>query len=198
MNEIPMELDRAAFQRVWERVMPRDRPDCPFTLEPPQDLSPVPQPLTRAPLPPLPPPEPPQSIPCLGEASLGELPRLEELARGCEKLRRTYRTLGKKMGSRGGFSALAAGKAGQLRRLLAAHFLISGREYTPTVSGMAALPQTRALALREGFRAEQLEAAALMDAAQATSDPCLARLYRDLAEEDGERAQRLRVALERR
>ena len=28
------ELDHAAFARVWRRVMPEDRPDCPFTLEP--------------------------------------------------------------------------------------------------------------------------------------------------------------------
>lgn len=26
--------DREVFERVWRRVMPEDRPDCPFTLEP--------------------------------------------------------------------------------------------------------------------------------------------------------------------
>lgn len=197
MNEIPMELDRTAFQRVWERVMPQDRPDCPFTLEPMEELAPSPQPLVRSPLSPPLRQEAPRSIPCLGEASLGELPRLDELIRECGRLRRTYWTLARRMGSRGIFSDMAARKNGQLRRLLAARFLISGREVTPAFSGSPALPKTRALALREGFRAEQLEAAALMDAAQAAADPCLAQLYRALAKENGEQAQRFRTALER-
>ena len=29
-------LDQASFRRVWQRVMPQDRMDCPFTLEEPQ------------------------------------------------------------------------------------------------------------------------------------------------------------------
>ncbi len=197
MNEIPMELDQAAFQRVWERVMPQDRPDCPFTLEATPDLSPSPQPLVRSTLLPRPLQEMPQSVPCLGEASMGELPRIEELAGEWAEARRTYRALARRMGSRGIFSALAAEKDRQLRRLLAAHFLISGREYTPAVSRAPALPKTRALALREGFRGEQKRAAALMDAAQVTADPCLAQLYRALAEENREHADRLRAALER-
>lgn len=196
MNEIPMELDQAAFQRVWERVMPRDRPDCPFTLEVPEELTPSPQPMIRSVLSPLPRQEAPQPVPCLGEASVGELPRLEELIRGEQRLRHTYRALARQMGPRGLFSTLADEKKQQLRRLLAAHFLISGREYSPTFSGTPALPKTRALALREGFRGEQMAAAALMEAAQATADPCLSQLYRALAEENGEHAQRLRTALE--
>lgn len=196
MNEIPMELDQAAFQQVWKRVMPQDRPDCPFTLEVPEELTPSPQPMIRAPLSPLPRQEAPQPIPCLGEASIGELPRLEELIRGEQGLRHTYRVLARRMGRRGLFSTLASEKERQLRRLLAAHFLISGREYTPASSVTPALPKTRALALRESFRGEQLAAAALMDAAQSTADPCLQQLYRGLAEEDGEHTQRLRTALE--
>lgn len=197
MNEIPMELDQAAFQRVWERVMPQDRPDCPFTLEPSEELTPSPQPMIRAALSPLPRQDAPQPIPCLGEASVGELPRLEELIRGEQRLLRTYRALARRMGRRGLFSTLTTGKERQLRQLLAAHFLISGREYTPASAGTPVLPKTRALALRESFRGEQLCAAALMDAAQSTADPCLQQLYRSLAEEDGEHTQRLRAALER-
>lgn len=198
MNETVMELDQAAFQRVWERVMPQDRPDCPFTLAPPDDdLSPAPQPLIRSPLLPQPLQEMPQSVPCLGEASMGELPRLEELAGEWAEARHTYRALARRMGSRGIFSTLAAEKDRQLRRLLAAYFLISGREYVPSVPGAPTLPKTRALALREGFRGEQKRAVVLMDAAQLTADPCLAQMYRALAEENREHADRLRAALER-
>ncbi|MEG0597825.1 MAG: hypothetical protein RR502_07260, partial [Oscillospiraceae bacterium] len=28
--------DREVFQRVWQRVMPKETPGCPITLEPPQ------------------------------------------------------------------------------------------------------------------------------------------------------------------
>ena len=31
--------DREAFERVWRRVMPEDRPDCPFTLYSEEDVS---------------------------------------------------------------------------------------------------------------------------------------------------------------
>ena len=34
MNGPQTDLDHAAFERVWRRVMPQDRADCPFTLEP--------------------------------------------------------------------------------------------------------------------------------------------------------------------
>lgn len=37
MNGPQTDLDRAAFQRVWQRVMPQDRTDCPFTLDPPEE-----------------------------------------------------------------------------------------------------------------------------------------------------------------
>lgn len=52
MNGPQNDLDRAAFQRVWRRVMPQDRADCPFTLEgpaeEPQPAAPVP--VTAAPV----------------------------------------------------------------------------------------------------------------------------------------------------
>lgn len=37
MNGPQNDLDHAAFQRVWRRVMPQDRADCPFTLDAPAE-----------------------------------------------------------------------------------------------------------------------------------------------------------------
>lgn len=37
MNGPQNDLDHAAFQRVWRRVMPQDRADCPFTLDSPEE-----------------------------------------------------------------------------------------------------------------------------------------------------------------
>ena len=33
LPQAPASLDGAEFQRVWRRVMPQDRPDCPFVLD---------------------------------------------------------------------------------------------------------------------------------------------------------------------
>lgn len=199
MNETPTAvLDQAAFQRVWRRVMPQDRADCPFTLEDPISAvpTPAPAPLIRAPLPPLPAQAAaPQPIPCLGEASVGELPALKVRMDAAAQARRTYRALARRSGRRGLFSSLAREKDRQLRQLGAACFLISGEEYDP-VTEPVPLPKTTPLALREQFRWEQMEAAALMEAAQSTADPCLSRLYRELAEESREQADRLRGRLE--
>lgn len=56
-------LDYAAFERVWRRVMPEDRPDCPFTLEPSVPTAPsaraVPAAASLASLPVPPAPAPP-------------------------------------------------------------------------------------------------------------------------------------------
>ena len=197
MNETPTAvLDQAAFQRVWRRVMPQDRTDCPFTLDPPSPANiPAPQPLARAD--PAPVQAPPQAIPCLGEASMGELPALEARMEQAAQAQRAYQALERRARRRGSFASLAGEKARQIRRLAAAYFLISGMEFDP-LPGAAELSKNTALALRDRFRAEQLEAAALMDAAQATADPCLAQLYRELAEENRGFADRVRAKLEQK
>lgn len=50
MNGPQNDLDHAAFQRVWRRVMPQDRADCPFTLDAPaEEAQTNPAPVTVAP-----------------------------------------------------------------------------------------------------------------------------------------------------
>ena len=39
---LPQRLDEGQFRRVWARVMPEDRPDCPFVLSPLPPPSPAP------------------------------------------------------------------------------------------------------------------------------------------------------------
>ena len=41
MNGPQTDLDHAAFERVWRRVMPQDRADCPFTVDPPENTVPA-------------------------------------------------------------------------------------------------------------------------------------------------------------
>ncbi|MDE6107924.1 MAG: hypothetical protein K2F83_04525, partial [Oscillospiraceae bacterium] len=52
MNGPQNDLDHAAFQRVWRRVMPQDRIDCPFTLDDPaEETAAAVEPTTAAPEP---------------------------------------------------------------------------------------------------------------------------------------------------
>lgn len=198
MNEAPpTALDHAAFQRVWQRVMPQDRADCPFTLAPP--ALPVLAPEQPAPAALVPLAQSADPVPvCLGEASVDQLPQLGELLGLTMDCARIYRALERRWGRRGRrglLSVLADEKARQVRRLSAAYFLISGREYsfTPTPAPAAS---TLALALRERFQAEQQAAARLLAGSQTVSDPCLSQLYRDLAEENQAHASLLRTQLE--
>ena len=210
-------LDYTAFERVWRRVMPGDRPDCPFTLEPsvptapsapavPAAVAPVPStpsaqtpaaaasvPATAAPTPAAPAQDGPAA--CLGEDSAPDLPGLEQVLRQTTDDFRIYRALARRMGQGGLFASLAAQKRRQVRRLTTAAFLISGKSYTapPTPApGALSLPLT----LRERFQAEQKAAAGLLAAAKTSADPCLAELYRSLAEENRSHAKRLWDRLE--
>ncbi len=186
MDQIPESpLDQAAFQRVWSRVMPEDRPDCPFTVDPPPP----------APLPAPAPPRPAQPPVCLGEDSGDRLAELEELARACADGYRIYRALARGRRKESLFLQLAQRKRRQAGRLAAAYFLISGRRFTapPTQApGADDLP----LLLRARFQAEQRLALRFFTAANAAADPCLVELCRDLGKECQTCAAQIRGWLE--
>lgn len=203
LSQRPEVLDRAAFRRVWQRVMPQDRPDCPFTLDPAPADSParpegdpaqsppfaggagalVPRPNTPAPL-------------CLGPASTGDLKSLDLLTAQVSQDLTFYRSLTRRASPA---LALARTKADHLRQLAAARYLISGQK--PSKSGASAaksgangpLPPL----LRERFHAEEGLVLSLFTAAGSAADPCLQELYRQLAPETQELAEVLRRWLER-
>ena len=213
MNETPNpNLDSAAFQKVWRRVMPEDRHDCPFTVDtptapaattvpavaPPSPTSP-PAPMPPVPVPaPVPAPTITQSVPqaCLGEGSRSALPELERLLTQTNDAARIYRALARRArGAKRFLFTLAGAKEGQVRRLSAARFLILGEAFAFPVT---AFPQTASLplALRERYQAEQRSALDFLSAAQRTADPCLIQLYRDLADENQVHAGQIRERLE--
>ena len=194
MNEtpVPAVLDQAAFQQVWRRVMPEDRPDCPFTLNSPAVPAMAPPP---HPIPPRQAPSPGPAPVCLGQASAGELPILVQLLDQTVDGYRIYRSLARR--TREALPpSLAAVKHQQARRLSAAHFLISGKRHS---SPPTPAPQfhSLALSLRSRYQAEQQSALALFSAANTSSDPCLIDLYRSLAAENQSLAGQLRLWIER-
>lgn len=203
-TQTPAALDRDAFRRVWQRVMPEDRADCPFTVDAPAvpDTAPL-QPIPQAPIMPrfmsrqTPAARPMSAIPtvCLGEGSCGELPMLSQLVVLTVDGLRVYRALSRRWRREALPADLAAAKQRQARRLSAAHFLISGRSYEVPASQIPRF-DSLPLALRDRHRAEQEAALAFFQAANTSADPCLIELYREMGRENQLFAGRIRERLE--
>lgn len=200
--------DREVFERVWRRVMPTDRPDCPFTLYSEEEgAAPMPGPAPAQPEPPAPQCggkersealSPEEDVPCLGAASAVYGPLLQEFIAYERNDEQTYRLLARRAGGGGGrtLAAIAADEARHARRLGAAYFLISGVRFRP--EGAACLPPegTYLSALRDRFLAEQRGAALYRTAAGRTDDPCLKELFTELAEDETAHARLIRGLLE--
>ena len=210
------EEDRAVFQRVWRRVMPEERADCPIAVTPAEVtlLGAGDVPCTCICPQPAPRPQPRreecsphlgcdfpdgEDIPCLGPSSAvygAQLQRQTVDALDCWQV---YRQLARRAG--GGICArtlttLAAEKMKSARRLAAAYFLISGVRWWPADQlAPRPLPSFHGM-LRRGFLSEQQRAQAYDDAAGDTGDSALAQLYRELARQSREHSNTLRTILE--
>lgn len=182
MEQTPFSgVDREVFERVWRRVMPEDRADCPFTL--PEEPAPA-VPAAALPAPAEPEPSAPWG---------GALRRYidGELA-GWQQCRALARRLPGQAGR-----ALAGAAAGELRharRLSALYFLLSGVRYWPR-QREAPLPSVPA-ALRERFWAARQAAEAYRAAAGQSGEPAVAELFAQLAREEAGRLRVFQEALE--
>lgn len=186
--------DRETFQRVWRRVMPQDRPDCPFTLDAPDAAVPASAPATLPAAAPAPLPSPP--VACLGPSSTEALAALDQLLLLTAEAWQAYLAMGGRASQATLPTSLAQAKRQQFRRLATARFLISGEPYQISeVKRPQANPLP--LAIRERYQAEQQAALQFLTAAEATADPCLTDLYRALAMENQTHAGQLREWLER-
>lgn len=195
-------LDEAAFARVWGRVMPRDRADCPFVVEPPAEdtAAALPAPVsasggghihldgTAE-----------DGVPCLGAASLSYAPLLQRFVDGSTAQWRLYQSLSRRSGpvyarTLGG---LAAAELTHAKRLAAACFLITGVRYWPADAAGRTPPAGALPALLRGaFQGEQRSASAFLAAAAETADPALRTLFLELAEDEAGHAAQIRRLLE--
>ena len=178
--------DREVFERVWRRVMPEDRADCPFIL----------------------PEEPPPSVPASAEPPALTEPAAETAAPWGGALRqyidgelaswRHCQDLARRLSGRSG-RAMAAAAAGELRhakRLSALCFLLSGVRYWPE-GRPAVRPLPLPAALRERFWAARGAEEAYRAAAREAGDPRLAEIFTGLAGEEAEHLRAFQEALER-
>lgn len=202
-DHLPAPCDREVFERVWRRVMPGDRADCPITLgqaDPPS--AEVPETLPAVSAVPLPARQAVEAeehrVPCLGAASAVYGAQLQQFIDGELSDWRAYQALARRAQGNGGkiLSTLAADERRHAKRLSTAYFLISGVRYWPADRTSTPSPAPLTAALREHFMEEQRGAAAYQSAAAETVDPCLRELYLELAGEEDAHSWALRGLLE--
>ena len=140
----------------------------------------------------------PDDLPCLGRASAGHQGQLQQYIREELEGWQLYRHLARRVNGPHArtLAALASEKHQRARRLAAAPFLIAGVRYWPTDKLETPRFSSWLGTLRERFSAEQRHQHRYRAAAYDTSDPCLAELYGELAEECGAHAAVLRKVLE--
>ncbi len=205
--------DRTQFERVWRRVMPEDRADCPFTL-----LAPMPTPtggerlmpngsdLTPADFPLIPVAEPPAAlaVPVAEQSSPPESTPaqsggalMQSMILAERSSERTYRTMARQTGGRAGqvFLALAAGEGKHAKRLAAAYFLLAGVSFWPEhLRGEE--NDTLQGGIRRRFLCAQEGEETYRRLSQSVEDPQLQALFSDLCQEEAVHAARLRRLLE--
>ena len=201
-------FDRETFERVWRRVCPDDRPDCPITLTPPSGDAPA----SAAPDTPAAPEtdappactlsgnesEPDNDVPCLGAASAVHGPLLQRCIAAELSDHRAYLALSRRAPAvcARTLAAIAADERRHAKRLSAAYFLISGVRYFPADRVTAPAFSSFTAALRRRFAEEQRGTAAYLAVGDETADPCLRALFRELAGEEAAHARLFRTLLE--
>lgn len=196
--------DREVFERVWRRVMPEDRPDCPFTLYSEEEgekpaAVPAMERQKGAPVPaPAQPAEERQTglVPVPAEQP-GDGAALQEFIADELADWRTYRALARMIpgGNGRALMGVAADERRHAGRLSAVYFLLSGVRFWPP-----AAPELPAggwmAALRGRYWAERKGAEAYRAAAGRTGDSALRELYLDLAGDEEAHAGVIRGILE--
>ena len=181
--------DREVFERVWRRVMPEDRPDCPFTLysEETEHAPGRPTEEKRTEL-----------VPVPAEQSGGDGAVLQAFIADELSDWRTYQTLARRIpgGNGRALMGVAADERRHAGRLSAAYFLLSGVKFWPPAE--PELPKEGWMAiLRRRYWAERKGAEAYRTAAGRTGDSALRELYLELAGDEEAHAGVIRGILER-
>lgn len=92
---------------------------------------------------------------------------------------------------------IAAAKGSHARRLMAAHYLITGECYRPAIDSGHICIGRWCPALRERYHMEACNGLNYARAADGTTDPCLAKLLNELSDDEYRHAEELMAMLER-
>ncbi|EDN01554.1 Rubrerythrin [Pseudoflavonifractor capillosus ATCC 29799] len=182
--------DREVFERVWRRVMPEDRPDCPFTLYSEEEMEQAAvQPAEE---------KRTELVPIPAEQSGGDGAVLQAFIADELSDWRTYQTLARRIpgGNGRALMGVAADERRHAGRLSAAYFLLSGVKFWPPAEPELTKEGWMAL-LRRRYWAERKGAEAYRTAAGRTGDSALRELYLELAGDEEAHAGVIRGILER-
>ena len=182
--------DREVFERVWRRVMPEDRPDCPFTLYSEEEMEQAAvQPAEE---------KRTELVPIPAEQSGGDGAVLQAFIADELSDWRTYQTLARRIpgGNGRALMGMAADERRHAGRLSAAYFLLSGVKFWPPAEPELTKEGWMAL-LRRRYWAERKGAEAYRTAAGRTGDSALRELYLELAGDEEAHAGVIRGILER-
>lgn len=92
---------------------------------------------------------------------------------------------------------MAAEEGAHARRLMAAHYLITGQCYRPAIAGGTVSVGRWCPALRERYHMEACNGLNYARSADGTTDPCLAKLLNELSDDEYRHAEMLMAMLER-
>ena len=179
--------DQQLFDRVWQRVMAEHG----ITTPPPEPPTPPPAPLPA-------PPEPPSGDPpCLGRASMEFAGLLAEMAESALGAGQVYQSLSRRtQGTPARYlRTLAAEQQQSHRQLAAVYFLLTGEHVSPLPRSASPSGPVDGL-LREMFIREGRWQRAFEQAATRTEDPCLHRLFSQMAQQAESHMDTVRRVLE--
>lgn len=199
----PEVYDFRQYDRVWQRVAP--------------DLEPYPgvNAQAGAPAVPQPPAEPvptaamarqesqlpgaAQDPCCMGSAAAEMLEVLAGFIEEELEDRRYFLAMSRQAPSwaRQRLRDIAADEGAHARRLMAAHYLITGSCYRPAISGGRIVLGRWCPSLRERYHIEACNGMNYARAADGTTDPCLVKLLNELSADEYRHAEELMAMLER-
>lgn len=196
----PEVYDFRRYDRVWQRVAPDLEPypggNTAVPVQQPQ-VEPEPVPALARQESQL--PGAAQNPCCMGSAAAEMLEVLtgfieEELAD-----RRYFLAMSRQAPSwaRQRLRDIAADEGAHARRLMAAHYLITGQCYRPAITGGAVSVGRWCPALRERYHIEACSGMNYARSADGTTDPCLAKLLNELSADEYRHAEELMAMLER-
>lgn len=192
----PEVYDFRQYDRVWQRVAPDLEPYPGGAAIPQPQAEPASAALARqeGQL-----PGAAQNPCCMGTAAAEMLEVLtgfieEELAD-----RRYYLAMSRQAPSwaRQRLRDIAADEGAHARRLMAAHYLITGQCYRPAIAGGPISVGRWCPALRERYHMEACGGMNYARSADGTTDPCLSKLLNELSEDEYRHAGELMALLER-
>ena len=200
----PQVYDYRQYDRVWQRVAPTLEPYPGVSQAAPAAEAP---PTAPAPTPPESQPSPPESqLPgaqpnpcCMGSAAQEMLEVLTGFIEESLADRQYFLTIARQgpAWARQRLRDIAEDEAAHARRLLAAHYLITGQCYRPAVRNGPVCVGQWCAALRERYHMEACSGFNYARAADGTTDHCLSRRLNERSADDDRHADTIARLLER-